>query len=338
MQESIFVSIMEVQHSTAPTTTTAELWSYLQQQSILITTHRDPDGDAMGSALGLKHLLGDRATVVLPSPVPSNLSWMPGASSTLVYEPSMMMPDVTAVVITDLNAVSRLGDLGRSILAMNKPMVVIDHHTHPEAFATMAWIDPTYGSTSEMIARIAIEHGTLTEDAATCLYTGIMTDSGGFRFPRTTAETFRVCAQLIDHGAQPVAIAASVLDTNSFQRTRLFGASQQAMTLHNNNRVACMLVTQEMLNTYGVGHQELDGFVQSTLNIQGTMVGILLVELPTEIKVSLRSKGSVSINTVAQSFGGGGHVHAAGARVVGSPLAEVQREVVQRVAAQLPPV
>ncbi|MCX6140027.1 MAG: DHH family phosphoesterase, partial [Candidatus Kapabacteria bacterium] len=178
-------------------------------RTAVITTHMNPDGDAIGSALGLWHLLrtlGSTATVMLPNAAPSNLLWMEGAASMVVFDEStkQYLDEADTIFVLDLNAVSRLGDLGAAIVASPATVVNIDHHTHPEDFAIASWIDTDACSTAVMIVDIAEALNVTTPSMAMCLYTGIMTDTGSFRFPRTTSGVHRIVATLIDQGADPV--------------------------------------------------------------------------------------------------------------------------------------
>jgi phosphoesterase RecJ-like protein len=176
--------------------------------------------------------------------------------------------------------------------------------------------------------------GSVPEAAAQCLYVGLMTDSGGFRFPRTTPEVFRLAAQLVESGADPVIAYEKVFNTNSVHRTRLLGHALAGMILHD-GKLCTMTVTQADLAMYGCTIEDTEGFVHHTLSLEGVQMGVLFVELPGQIKCSFRSKGNVYVHALAASYNGGGHVHAAGARVPGRPLSEVMTEVVARALAAM---
>lgn len=289
-------------------------------RNAVITTHVNPDGDAIGSALGLWHLLrihGCYATVVLPSAAPSNLQWMEGACDMVVYSEhtSGVLDGADAIFVLDLNAISRLGDLGAAIIASKAKIVNIDHHTHPEKFAHVAWIETSACSTGIMIAQCAMEMSTFTPAIAMCLYTGIMTDTGSFRFPRTTSDVHRVVAQLIDEGADPVRSYDEVMNRGSVGRTRLLGLSLSTMCVHANGALCTMIVRRADMLAHGCTTEDVEGFVSQTLALEGVTMGILFVELESEIKCSFRSKGKTHVRDLAARYGGGGHVYAAGARV-----------------------
>lgn len=301
-------------------------------KKVIITTHRDPDGDAMGSALGMAHYLGSKAIVLLPTPAPENLMWMPGAQDCIVFSPGAPLPEHDTIIVLDLNTLGRLAELGEAITHSNANIINIDHHTHPQDFAQLAWVDTTFAATCAMLARLFIATGAdISANVATCLFTGIMTDTGGFRFPRTTAELFSDVSKLVSFGADPVSISDNVLNCNSIERTQLLGEVLANMRFYKNNQFCVMLVTAELLKKYSVSHTELDGFVHFTLSISGVRAGLLIVELPTQIKLSFRSKGGVHVHEIAAHYGGGGHVHAAGARINSRPVVELIQEIVEKI-------
>jgi len=300
----------------------------------------NPDGDAIGSALGLWHILrarGVAATVVLPNSAPSNLLWMEGAADMLVYcvDAAAVLGQADTIFVLDLNAISRLGALGLAIVASTATIVNIDHHTYPEDFAHTSWIDTDACSTAIMIAQCAADLETFTPAIASCLYTGIMTDTGSFRFPRTTADVHRMVAKLIDEGANPVRAYDQVMNRGSIGRTRLFGLSLSTMELHANGAICTMIVRAADMLAHGCTTEDVEGFVSQTLALQGVAMGILFVELENEVKCSFRSKGDTYVRDLAAQYAGGGHVYAAGARIKGRVFNEVVAEIIQRAIASL---
>ncbi len=303
-------------------------------RSVVITTHQNPDGDAMGSVLALRLILqqqGRRVTVVLPTPAPSNLQWMPGADQCTVWTGSetdlQVLQAADTVVVADLNTLGRLGSLGEAIRTVHATVVNIDHHTHPENFAAVAWIETEAPAVCSMIAEL-YEDVHLSAEAAMCLYCGLMTDTGSFRFPRTTSHVFDQAARLVRQGADPVAAYERIMNTNAFARERLLGAALQSLRLEHDGRLCVMTVSLDDLARTGTIVDDTEGFVHHTLSIAGVQMGVLCVQLPDQIKCSFRSKGNVFIRNLAASYGGGGHVYAAGARIAGSDLqATVERIV-----------
>lgn len=304
-------------------------------RTAVITTHMNPDGDAIGSALGLWHLLrtlGCSATVMLPNAAPSNLMWMEGSGAMVVYgeDTAQILTGADTIFVLDLNAVSRLGDLGAAIVSSTATIVNIDHHTYPEDFAAETWIDTDACSTAVMIAHIADAIGTYTPAMAMCLYTGIMTDTGSFRFPRTTSDVHRTVATLIDEGADPVRSYDEVMNRGSVGRTRLLGLALSNMGVHASGRLCTMVVRNADMQANNCTREDVEGFVSQTLALEGVTMGILFVELNDETKISFRSKGDTYVRDLAALYGGGGHVYAAGARVKGRAFDEVVAEVTEK--------
>ncbi|MBC8124935.1 MAG: bifunctional oligoribonuclease/PAP phosphatase NrnA [Candidatus Kapabacteria bacterium] len=298
----------------------------------VITAHINPDGDAVGSSLGLWHLLraiGCNATVVLPNAAPSNLMWMEGAENIVVFGDSArtIIAEADTIFVLDLNAISRLGEIGVAIKASTAKIVNIDHHTFPEDFASVAWVDVDACSAGIMIAMCADALNSFTPAMAMCLYTGIMTDTGSFRFPRTTSHVHRMVAKLIDEGADPVRSFDEVMNRGSIGRTRLLGIALSTMSIYADGALCTMIVRRADMITNECTTEDVEGFVSQTLALQGVQIGILFVELETETKCSFRSKGTTYVRDLAAQYGGGGHVYAAGARVKDRPFDEVVAEV-----------
>lgn len=308
-----------------------------RHRSCIITTHINPDGDAIGSALGMLHLveaLGINARVILPSPAPENLTWFDGAERLEVFSADLLadVQGAECIIVLDLNARSRLRDLGEAISRSVATVINIDHHTHPEDFAHVAWIDTDACSTCSMVANLARHAGVRHASMAMCLYTGIMTDTGSFRFPRTTAEVHRTVADLLDQGADPVLAFERVMNQGSVLRARLLGEALRSMELHADGRLCMMILRRQTLQEYNCTSDDTEGFVHHTLSLAGVDMGVLIIELEHEIKCSFRSKGSVYVRDLAARYGGGGHVYAAGARIAARPLDDVISDV--RAAAQ----
>lgn len=304
-------------------------------RTAVLTAHVNPDGDAVGSVLALWHWLQNRgidAHVLLPNAAPSNLQWMPGAERMLTYSARHidLIASADIVFVLDLNTVTRLGDLGQHIANSSARIVNIDHHTHPQDFAHIAFVDTESSSTCAMIADIIRELSgaeSITPAIATCLYTGIMTDSGSFRFPRTTSKLFADVSVLVSKGADPVVCYEEVMNQSSFGRTKLLGAALASLTLHAEGKLCTMIVRRSDLLATSCSVDDVEGFVHHTLTIAGVRAGILFVEVDGEVKCSFRSKGEVFVRDLAALYGGGGHVHASGARIRRMPIDQVVRVV-----------
>lgn len=301
----------------------------------IITTHVNPDGDAVGSALATWHTLkalGASVTVILPSPAPANMLWMPGATDMEVYSPSAhdaLIRSVDTIIVLDLNTLKRLDTLGAAIASSAAKIINIDHHTMPDAFAHIQVVDTDAAATCDMLVPILLPHaGAAMRAVSVCLYTGIMTDTGGFRFPRTTSELHRRVATLIDGGADPVRAYEEVFNQSGIERTRMLGQALTSLKTFYDGRLCVMVITRNDLKTHHCSVDDVEGYVHHTLAIAGVRMGVMIVELDGMIKCSFRSKGDTYVRDLASSFGGGGHVYAAGARIKGVGLDQAVRDVV----------
>jgi len=317
----------------------------LQSHHVVVTTHINPDGDALGASLGLVHWLhsqGVQASVLLPNSPSANLMWMPGAESARVWNPSDrgLLESADTIVVLDLNSIARLGDLGTAVAETDAVVINIDHHTKPEDFASLAWIDTDACSTCFMIAMLLVGHfgpAALPGEAAQCLYAGIMTDTGSFRFPRTTADVFHMAGELVGRGADPVKAYDQVMNQGSIGRTMLLGKTLSTMQVLAGGRLCVMSVSKADMVEFECSREDIDGFVQQTLTLKGVEMGIVVVELDAEVKISFRSKGTTYVHELAARYGGGGHQYAAGARVSGKTLREVCQDISSVASASLEP-
>lgn len=291
---------------------------------IAITTHYNPDGDAMGSSLGLAHVLkrlGHDVQVVLPNTPPSFLHWMPGYEQAIAHDSrSAASKEAVAgaelLFCLDFNRGDRVSHLEDSVRAA--PFrVLIDHHQDPEDFAQITFSDVSSCSTCQMVADILIALGfeeAIDAHAATCLYTGIMTDTGSFRFSSTAPHTLRVAARLMELGAVPDHIVSAVLDDNTEDRLRLLGfALSERMRVLPQYGTALITLSKGDLARFNFKPGDTEGLVNYGLSIRGVRLAAFFVERGDLIKVSMRSKGSLPVNRfLAEHYEGGGHSNAAG--------------------------
>ncbi len=304
---------------------------------VAIVSHYNPDGDAVGSTLGWAHLLkaaGHNARVVLPNTPADFLDWLPGRSEVLCLDRS---PDASLSTIRtsdivfclDFNRLDRIGGLEDAVRAV-KIKVLIDHHQEPEEFAAATFSDTSASSTCQMVVEIAqalgwMEH--IDEQAATCLYTGMVTDSGSFRFRSTTPQTMRIAADLLERGVDLDRIHNAISDTNSADRLRLLGFTlQERMTVLPELRPVIIGLGQEELKRFHFKQGDTEGFVNYGLSIKGMRLAAFFMEHPDLVKISLRSKGDLPVDRfLKEHFNGGGHANAAGGRSELSLEATVQR-------------
>lgn len=313
-------------------------------RNCVIVTHYNPDGDALGSSFGLLgalRALGHAAQVVLPNTAPSNLHWMPGYSTVLAADVESdrakgVISNADVLFCLDFNRPDRVGGLEES-LRCSPFKVLIDHHQRPDGFARIAFSDTDSCSTCQMVFDILValkaeEH--IDRDMATCLYTGIMTDSGSFRYSSTTPHTMRVAAALMEKGAVPDQVFSAVMDDNSEHRLKLLGFTlAERMKVHPELATSVITLGQKDLERFHFKPGDTEGFVNYGLSIRGIRLAAFFVERSDRVKISLRSKGKLPVDRfLAAHFDGGGHANAAGGQSTSS-----LSDVVERFMELLPP-
>ena len=306
---------------------------------VVITTHKNPDGDAVGSVCALRNALLERgiaARIILPTPAPTNLCWIAGAADMEVFDAerhASVIASADTLVVLDVNAVARFEPVASAMRQSEARIVCIDHHVHPEAFAHVQCTDTDAPATCSMlfdILRALNDGSSFSRAVAEPLYVGIMTDTGNFRFPRTTEATHRMIADLVEAGADPVRAYEEIFNRSTVQRLNMLGEALCSLRTFYDGQLCVMVVTHADLLRHACTSDDVEGFVQHTLAIAGVGMGIMIVELENQIKLSFRSKGDTFVRDLAASFGGGGHVYAAGARVTDVPLDSVVAEVITR--------
>ena len=297
-------------------------------KKIAIIPHRSPDGDAMGSTMALYHFLlklNPQPIVISPNDFPNFLAWLPGSETVLVYENdkekcSKILYDAELVFTLDFNALHRTGEMEQVLSKLTVPMIMIDHHQKPDTYAAYTYSDTRFGSTCEMIYNFISFLGKkeiMDKTIATCIYTGITTDSGSFRFPSTTSTTHRIVAELIDLGINNSEIHNALFDDNSYNRLQLLGRALQNMKVFPQYKTSYMSLTQKELDEFHYEKGDTEGVVNYGLTIKGIHFAAIFIEHREEniIKISFRSQGSFDVNQFAREhFNGGGHINAAGGK------------------------
>ncbi|WP_426274258.1 DHH family phosphoesterase [Chryseobacterium sp. S-02] len=299
----------------------------IPQNKIVIITHYNPDGDAIGSSLGLKHYLqakGLHVEVVVPNDFPKFLKWMPDAKKNIIAEYKRkvafdLMNEADVIFCLDFNSPSRIGILGEWLVKSNAKKILIDHHQQPEQF-DFVYSDTIIPATCQMVYHFieAMDDENLVNtEIAECLYTGIMTDTGGFRFRSTSATTHRIVANLIEKGADPSVITSNTWDTNTVSRLHLLALILGRIEVVNDGKVAVLYLTRKELQEYGFQKGDTEGFVNYGLSIVGVRMSAFFMEdlYDDFIKISFRSKDDVDVNQFSRKyFNGGGHINAAGGK------------------------
>ncbi|WMI67807.1 bifunctional oligoribonuclease/PAP phosphatase NrnA [Mangrovimonas sp. YM274] len=295
---------------------------------VVIIPHKNPDGDAMGASLALYHYLKNmdhQVAVIAPNDYPNFLKWMPADELVLKYElqrkeSDELLKNADLIFTLDFNALNRIGDMEHAVKTSEAIKVMIDHHQQPDDYALYTYSDVSMSSTCEMIYHFIDMLGglkSINQDIATCLYTGIMTDTGSFRFASTTSTTHKVIAHLMDQGAQNAQIHNNIYDTNSFDRLQLLGRALSNLKILPEYKTAYISLTQEDLNTFNFKKGDTEGFVNYGLSLEGVVLAVIFIENQQEgiVKISLRSKGDFSVNELSRAhFEGGGHTNAAGGK------------------------
>jgi phosphoesterase RecJ-like protein len=296
-------------------------------EHIVIVTHWSPDGDAMGSSLALYNYLlkkKKKVTVVVPNEYPDFLFWLPGNNKVMNFQKEEMKVkkaiDKADVIFTlDFNTLLRIEQLGEYISKCDTTKVLIDHHQQPGGYAQYFYYDVAACSTCELIYEFIKALGDeklIDKKIASCIYTGIMTDTGSFRFPGVTSKTHKILASLLDKGVVPSEIHSAVYDTSSFERMKLLGyALNEKMIEVQGKNAAYISLTDAELKRFNYKRGDTEGLVNYPLSISGNKLSALFTEADGKIKISFRSKGKFDVNQFARKyFNGGGHINAAGGR------------------------
>lgn len=295
---------------------------------IVVVPHKGPDGDAIGSTLGIYHFLkekGHNVTVISPNDFPEFLKWLPGHEEILIFENDVenctKLIDQADIIFTlDFNMLSRTGSMEEPLRNSDATFIMIDHHPEPSDYAHHTYSDASMSSTCQMVYRFLEKlHSVkyITPEIATCLYTGIMTDTGSFRFSSTTSKTHKVVADLIEKGADNTMIHDQIYDTYSQDRLKLLGVALQNLRVNQELKTAYITLSQEELDNNNFRKGDTEGFVNYGLSVKGIKFAAIFIEHKSEgiIKISFRSKGDFSVNDFSRGhFEGGGHLNAAGGK------------------------
>ena len=296
-----------------------------KSQNCVVIPHKNPDGDALGSCLALNIFLKNKkinSVVISPNNYPDFLKWMPEEHTILnvennTEEASQKIESADLVFTLDFNDLLRSGDMSGVIKKSKGKIIMIDHHEKPKEYSDLKLSDPKIGSTCEMIYNLIdyIDPNGINSEIASCLYTGIMTDTGSFRFPSTTSNTHRIIAKLIEKGANNSEIHQNIYDTYSYNRLKLLGIALKNILKIDGVPYVIITLNQEELDECSFSKGDTEGFVNYGLSIKGVDLSVILIESREEgiIKMSFRSKGDFPVNIFAEKhFNGGGHHNAAG--------------------------
>lgn len=310
---------------------------HLQSSSrLLVASHIGPDGDAVGTlvAMGLAlEKIGKQCVLFNESPIPAVYRFLP-ASGRIVDRVENCRNFDTALIL-DCGDLLRLGAIVKQLDCI--PTVInIDHHATNTGFGDLQLVDATACATAELVYRLIGQLDiAIDEEIATAIYTGILTDTGSFRFSNTNSAAFEICREMAAHGVQPHLVAQHVYGTYSLGRLKLLNMALDSIEISENGKLSMMTVTQQMLRQTGTQPEDADGLIHYARRIEDVRVAALIQELRnghehrargSRYHVSLRSDGSIDVGAIAASFGGGGHTSAAGFGIEKS-LAEIKSEI-----------
>ncbi len=309
----------------------------LAHDTFCLTCHIRPDGDAIGSELGLAlwlRKLGKTVTVLNSDPAPDNLTWLPGHDTIRVWEGSIAdreaIVNADAFVILDVNNRDRIGELAETSKGARGETFVVDHHTDPETWFDGAFIDDRASSTCELVYRLIAAHdaSAIDADIAQPIYTGLVTDTGSFRFSSVTPDVHRVAADLLERGdLSPDPIHDALYSTRRLAAIRFLARVLDTLTMAHGGQIAHLTIRTRLMQELEVSSDEAEGFVNYALSVEGVKAAVLFLENSKGVKMSFRSRGDVHVNKWAQHFKGGGHRNASGAFVPGK-MEAVRKRVI----------
>lgn len=308
-----------------------------QNNSFIITSHVNPDADAIGSELALYFILkklNKEVRVINHSQTPSFLSFLDSDNVIEKFEPgqhSEMLNNADVLFALDLNQCNRLVSMEKSFCNSKAIKVCIDHHQDPGDFADHYFIDTNVSATAELIYDF-IKETSIVEfgyDIALQIYAAIMTDTGSFKYDRTTPKVHRIVAHLLELGVNPTYVYDQIYDQSKFGKIKLLGGSLASIELFASGQIAVMVVPQKMLQETKTLEADIDGFVNFCLAIENVKIGLLFIELKNGMKISFRSKGKIPVNKLAAEFGGGGHTNAAGTRLFDGSINDLKQKVIK---------
>jgi phosphoesterase RecJ-like protein len=308
---------------------------------VALSTHLNADGDGCGSESALARMLAVHGLVpriVNPTPWPEMFDFLLGDEFVnLTSKGSKALRDIDLLIVLDISEVTRLGHLTESVRALSVPKLVIDHHVaSDDPVGPYGLSDTTACATAELVYDIAQVFGwEITPEIARALYTGMLTDTGGFRFSNTSPRCLAVAAQLLAHGVDPEEMYTRIYASAPAGRVRLMADVLATLQVDEAHGLTWLTIQSGALEKYGVKSEDLDGIVEHARSIAGTRMALLFRDLGHgKVKISFRSIGRTDVNAFAREFGGGGHAKASGALVTGE-LSDVRDKVVERAKAYL---
>jgi len=290
--------------------------------SFLLTTHVNPDADAIGSEIAFYRILnqlGKEVFIINHSQTPYNLEFLDSEKKIEKFNSekhSALFDKVDVLAALDFNRSERMVSMQQAFDKSSQLKICIDHHQSPEDFVDHQFIDTEYSATGHILFDLIKQTGIvlLNKSIAYPIYAAIMTDTGSFRFERTTSNLHRIIAELLDLGVDPGEVYDKIYDECKFSKFKLLGRTLDTIELIADDRIGYMTITQKTFRELNALESDTDSFVNYPLSVEKVVVSMLFIELKNGFKVSFRSKGKIPVNKFAEQYGGGGHLNAAGAR------------------------
>ncbi|MCG7376882.1 bifunctional oligoribonuclease/PAP phosphatase NrnA [Paenibacillus sp. ACRSA] len=309
----------------------------LEHDDYLVVSHVQPDGDAVSSTVTVGWLLsclGKTFTMINEGEIPGRMRFLWGADDIVNMTEQPPARKFKAVICVDCADFARVG-LTRHYFEEDAVILNIDHHPTNNAYGTVNIIKSDAAATAEILFDlVSLFPVTLNKDAATAIYTGLLTDTGGFRYANTSPNVMTTASKLLEHGVDGPYLAQTLLEQVTLSQVRILNQALNSLQMTDDGKIAWVVVTPEDMITCGAANEDLEGIVNYPRNIQGVEVGIFFKVInDSAVKVSLRSAGKVDVAELAQTFGGGGHVLAAGCRLEGT-LEDIVAKVLKQVNAQ----
>lgn len=309
----------------------------LNAKKIGLTFHTSPDGDAIGSTLavlnGLREL-GKDSYIVSREVIPDNLSFLPLGNEIDGNTPSPV-DDTDLVIVLDCGNVDRIC---ADLTEYDGDIINIDHHVTNENYGKLNYVDPEAAATCELSLLLLESLGIIFDEKdetlariGSCIYTGIVTDTGSFRHSNVTERTHAICSKLIACGVDNNIVHKNLFDNRPFNKVKLMGDALSSIELLCNNKVAFIEFTMDQLASYELESTDTSDVINIALSIKGVEVAVITKEVEDGVKASLRSKNNADVRRVAETLGGGGHIKAAGLKVVGSTLKEVKEKLISEI-------
>ncbi len=306
--------------------------------TFVISSHINPDGDAIGSELGLYYALkntGKDVRIINHSELPRELKFLDTENVVEKYLPrkhNKFIAEADVHLFLDINQIDRVASMEKVFRTKKKFTIYIDHHQEPDDFADEIILKPNVGSVGEIIFDFLdkTKFAPIDIKIANSLYAAIITDTGSFRYERTSPKTHLIAAKLLRYGVNPKRIYELIYEQDKIIRLKLLGIALSSITLHGDGKVCSMYLRRDDIVKIGGSEADIDGFVSYTLTIKGVRIGLFFLEFEDGFKVNYRSRGNIPMNKLAGEFGGGGHINAAGSRLPDKNMDEYMPKVIEK--------